>query len=177
MKEAPNQALPRTAPDVTAHARVTGGSAAFGLGLAAKRLYAPPWPFIPLRGLRSRAVAFRFQPMSNWIAIHSWIMAFTYPAVNITLFIAALYAARNPTFKREFLCLASAAALTVFCSTVALLFRLHLAFPRSFLSLSVRRGLLLGQNVAEVVSITIYCVGFLALARHVRSLPQATTDA
>ena len=115
--------------------------------------------------------------MSNWITIHSWIMAFTYPAVNITLVIAALYAARHPIFRREFLCLAFAAALTVFCSAVTLLFRLHLAFPLSFLSLPVRRGLLLGQSFAEVVSIAIYCVGFLALARHVRSLPHTTNVA
>ena len=104
-------------------------------------------------------------------------MAFIYPAVNLAIFVAALLAARQPAFRREFYCLAVAAALSVFCSAMTLLLRLHQSFGYSFLTPELRRGLLLPHDLAELLSIIIYCFGFLGLARRVRSLPHATNVA
>jgi len=99
-------------------------------------------------------------------------MAVIYPFVDCALLLAALLAARHPTFRREFSCLAVAGALSVLCAVITLLFRLHLSFQLSFLTVDLRRNLLLLHDLAEVTSIVIYCIGFFALARHVMSLPR-----
>lgn len=115
--------------------------------------------------------------MSTWITFYSWCMAFIYPAVNVAIFIAALSAARQPTFRREFYCLAVAAALSVFCSAVLLLLRLHSSFALPFFTVELRRGLLIPHDLAEIVGLVIYCVGFFSLARRIRGLSHATTVA
>jgi hypothetical protein len=112
--------------------------------------------------------------MSPWITIYSWSMAVIYPALNAAILIAALSAARHPAFRREFHFLAVAAALSVFCSLITLLLRLHLTFSFSFLTVGARRALLPLHDIAEVASIVFYCVGFITLARRIRSLPHAT---
>jgi hypothetical protein len=112
--------------------------------------------------------------MTTWIEIYAWSMAVIYPAVNIAILIACLYATRHPAFRRDFGFLAAAAALSIFCSVVMLLLRLHQSFHFAFLTPSVRRGLLLPHDLAEIASIIFYCIGIFTLAFHVRSLSNST---
>lgn len=92
-------------------------------------------------------------------------------------FFRALYASRRPTLRRPFYYLAIAAALSAFCSAITLFLRLHQSFPFSFVTVELRRGLLLPHDLAEISSVVIYCFGFISLAYRVGRVPLAPPTA
>ena len=112
--------------------------------------------------------------MNTWITIYAWSMALAYPAVNLAIFFAALYASRYRALRQPFSCLAVAAALSIFCSVIILFLRLHQIFSFSFVTVELQRSLLLPHDLAEIGSLVIYCFGFISLACRVSRLPPAT---
>jgi hypothetical protein len=110
--------------------------------------------------------------MREWLNIYDSGITAIYIVVECALLIAALLAARHPRFRREFCCFAAASALSAISNASVLLLRLYLIFHFSILTVGIRRGLLITQEVTEVVSIAVYCLGFFALARQVASLPR-----
>ena len=102
--------------------------------------------------------------MTIWFTVYSWVMSFVYPSVNTILLIASLAAARNPIYRREFICMAISAGLNIFPGIVTLFLRLDGVFHLSNIPLETKRLLLLLSDVAEVSGIIIYCIGFLILA-------------
>lgn len=110
--------------------------------------------------------------MKDWLNIYSSGISALYLVVDCALLIAAIFAARHPKFRREFCCFVIASALSAFCAADALILRFYLTFHPPVLTLEIRRVLLIADEVAEVASIVVYCVGFFALARQVASLPR-----
>ena len=110
--------------------------------------------------------------MSSWISNYGFAMALVYPAVNVALLIACLYAARNSSFRFDFLLLAAAAFLSFIAAAIMLLVRLAhdgaLSLPSS------RQSLLLPHDICEIASIVLYVFGFIRLAYHVGSSARAT---
>jgi predicted membrane channel-forming protein YqfA (hemolysin III family) len=113
--------------------------------------------------------------MSTWIELYGTIMAFVYPLVNATVLVACIYAGRNRAWRREFVCLGAAAFLSLVCSGIMLVVRLANSGELA-VSAASRRSLLVPHDVCEIVSIVLYCVGFIMLAHHIGSSASATRE-
>jgi DMSO reductase anchor subunit len=111
--------------------------------------------------------------MSTWSELYGTIMAFVYPVVNATVLVACIYTARNPAWRREFVCLGAAAFLSPLCSGIMLVVRLAHSDELAVSAVS-RRSLLLPHDVCEIVSVVLYCVGFIMLSHHIGSSARAT---
>ena len=104
----------------------------------------------------------------TWYKFYTVVTLFAYPLINLGLVFAALYAAKNPLYRRPFHCLALAGTLSIFCSSAVLLIKLHRLGAPSFLSKAAMEDLILFHNVAEIGSFIVYAFGFFTLARRIR---------
>ena len=112
-----------------------------------------------------------------WDGVYHLAPIFTQLIVNGLICIASIVAARRQAFRSIFCLFAVAAGLSVISATIVIFFRPYAYFSFSFASISINRGILLLQPIADFTRWILYGVGFVALARRVLATAIRPTDA